>query len=955
MSWAYPSLLWLLLAVAALPLWWILQRRLLLMRSRRLGSMEAHRYRGYSRWRQVLPTVALLGAWVALVLALAGPRHGGDSDDQTAEGYSIVVVVDCSYSMYSQDLYPSRMRHAHFKVHDLLRLQPNAEVGLLPFAGIAALRSPLTTDHTGVRLLLEDCTPELFRREDQGTAIGNAVQRAVVALQGDEERGRVILVLSDGDDPDHAAVQEAAARARDEGITVYGLVIGDPDQHVTLTINGREEPMPPARATLDTLSEATGGLTLITTSDDSDLRTMVAHMQEHVQAHSWRIEQQVVASERYQWPLAAALLLFAIALLVPSARRAMATLVIMVMVVSTGAADEFAGQVAQAVEHSEEDPDRARAQLDAVLLHSPDHPAAHYNRGLLSEDRQRRVYHLRRAAAGSHARIAAAAHHYLARMALDEGRYSAAHRHLQQAVEGQPDNETYRQALAALAQQLNDSQLVSDPPALPRQLPPARIGSSYSQQLLQAFPAATRIRLWGDGSLPEGLAMTAEGHLSGEPEFSGMYRFRVVVSDQDGEIVGRPWLGIQVLPRLEMRDAALAPAVVGEMYHHRLTLRGGVRPQWSAGDLPQGIQGHAENDGSFLLSGIPRQPGAYSLRITVRDADGAQVQETLHLQVERDPVPDRVLLPAATRSARYQHQLQVRGSGTTPQWQEVQEGGLSLQQDGVVQGIPEGEPMITLVSTFADREWQLRVPVNARPALILPERLTGIVGRPERWEMPVRDGTPPYRLSLEQGDLPEGMQLREDGVLLGAPQEEGDYPLTILVVDRWQALARSHVLLHVRQRSAAHEEEPPPQDGDEDRDEGGDDASDAMADDAGDGEPDQDQTAQDMDGQQEDSDDRSDNFADDGGSSPDEQSPDQDEPGTDDPHADQEPDLGEHMEDEEEGGVSGDDTATPDRSQQEARRWLDDILGDHQEDLDESLRDFMRHSGEGSGDSSQPW
>jgi Ca-activated chloride channel family protein len=322
MSWAHPHLFWLLAAVLALALIsWRWSTRVRRARAG-VGAGVAHLSTSVARRRSGIRAVLLWGCLVLGIAALAGPRWGASDELHASRGCDLLVMLDCSRSMLAADLYPSRIEAARRKAIDLLRLAPETRMALMPFAAMPVLRCPLTGDHEALSLMLQDCSPDLFPAENgyQGTAIGAAVQSGLTVLGKQSDRGQAILVMSDGADDDHAAVDAAAHAAKAAGIPVYGLFFADPERKVTLVIDGKEEVMDADRSTLDLLAKQSGGICVNAGNDPKDIDLIHEHLVSHVTQLPWEEHRRVVMSERYQWLLLPALACLALGLIMPTRR-----------------------------------------------------------------------------------------------------------------------------------------------------------------------------------------------------------------------------------------------------------------------------------------------------------------------------------------------------------------------------------------------------------------------------------------------------------------------------------------------------------------------------------------------------------------------------------------------------------------------------------------------------------
>jgi Ca-activated chloride channel family protein len=171
-----------------------------------------------ARW---LPALIL----VLLVLAAAGPERRVPLRGR-APVVDFVVVLDGSSSMKAlDDGRESRWNAARRLILRFIAERPDDRFALVLFSAHPVTLSPLTADHARLWTLLEHLQID---SPDDGTAIGSALMTAVRRLQDSPARSRVILLLTDGAQ-NRGRVQplEAAQEARDHGIKVYTVALGN--------------------------------------------------------------------------------------------------------------------------------------------------------------------------------------------------------------------------------------------------------------------------------------------------------------------------------------------------------------------------------------------------------------------------------------------------------------------------------------------------------------------------------------------------------------------------------------------------------------------------------------------------------------------------------------------------------------------------------------------------------
>ena len=169
----------------------------------------------------------LLTALILSIFMMAGPQFGSKLEKQKRQGVELVIAVDVSNSMLSQDLKPDRMSRAKRVLSHLIDNLQNDKVALMIFAGDAYVQMPLTTDVSSAKMFLSNINPGMV--PVQGTAIGMAIKRAMQLFSStDTNVGKSIIIITDGENHEDDAV-EMAKEALKHGITVNVLGVGTPE------------------------------------------------------------------------------------------------------------------------------------------------------------------------------------------------------------------------------------------------------------------------------------------------------------------------------------------------------------------------------------------------------------------------------------------------------------------------------------------------------------------------------------------------------------------------------------------------------------------------------------------------------------------------------------------------------------------------------------------------------
>ncbi len=325
MDWLNPHYFWALLAVplvVALFVYAAFKRKRAHSQmaspdvAERLMPMLSSRRR---RWKAATVSVAVALAAVALL----GPRFGSQIKEVKREGIDLIIALDVSLSMQADDVAPNRLDRSRNEIKKLLDDLGGDRVGLVLFSGDAFLQCPLTSDYGAVRLFLDVANPNLI--PTPGTDFGSALRTAISAFENaeespDEARTQALLIVSDGEN--HVRdLDELIDEARKAGIVMFTAGVGETEgvpipvsrnRNGTVYKKDRQGQVVTTKLEEEVLKRlAEDGAYFRIAKTASSLPKITAAL-DRLEKNEFGVEQFEEYDEKYQWPLAAALLLLLI-------------------------------------------------------------------------------------------------------------------------------------------------------------------------------------------------------------------------------------------------------------------------------------------------------------------------------------------------------------------------------------------------------------------------------------------------------------------------------------------------------------------------------------------------------------------------------------------------------------------------------------------------------------------
>jgi Ca-activated chloride channel family protein len=182
-------------------------------------------------------------ALALLIIALARPQQGKTISHVEASGIDIMIAIDVSGSMVTEDYYDdagqrvSRIDEIKDVTRKFIEARPNDRIGIIAFGTVPYLVSPLTLDHDW---LLENLDRVKIGLVADNTAIGSAIAASCLRLKDRESKSKVIILLTDGDNNSGKVSPDTAAEAAKAlGIKLYAIGAGTNGMAWVPNIDGR--------------------------------------------------------------------------------------------------------------------------------------------------------------------------------------------------------------------------------------------------------------------------------------------------------------------------------------------------------------------------------------------------------------------------------------------------------------------------------------------------------------------------------------------------------------------------------------------------------------------------------------------------------------------------------------------------------------------------------------------
>src|SRR5438105_7018936 len=284
-----------------------------------------------NRPRRIIRFALQLFGLALAIVSLAQPRWGYTVEDVKRKGLDLLIAVDTSRSMLSNDVQPNRLERVKLAIQDLINELQGDRVGLIAFAGRAFLQAPLTIDYDAVVEAINDLDTKTI--PEGGTNISSAIALATQSFGKSATGNRALIIFTDGEELSGDAVK-MAKDAADAGVRIFTVGVGTP-QGSLIPVTGEDGQTGFVKDSagqvvksklddkrLDEIAQATGGFYLHLENGPRTMQQIQNEGLAKMQAAEMDVRLSRRAIERYEWPLGAALIALALSILIPERKRA---------------------------------------------------------------------------------------------------------------------------------------------------------------------------------------------------------------------------------------------------------------------------------------------------------------------------------------------------------------------------------------------------------------------------------------------------------------------------------------------------------------------------------------------------------------------------------------------------------------------------------------------------------
>src|SRR5881398_3204298 len=281
------------------------------------------------RMRRAIRFGFVLLSLALAITALAKPRWGYTYEDLKRRGLDLLFAIDTSRSMLSNDVAPNRLQRVKLAAQDLITELQGDRAGLIAFAGRAFLQAPLTIDYEAAVESINDLDTKTI--PEGGTNIGEAIALATQTFGKSAMGNRALIIFTDGEDLSGDAVS-GAKKAADAGVRIFTVGVGTA-QGSLIPVEGQGEAGfvkdakgQVVKSKLDEnrlreIAQATGGIYLHLESGPQTMRQLYAGGLSKLKTAEIDARLSSRAIERYEWPLAGAIVALIASLFINDRKR----------------------------------------------------------------------------------------------------------------------------------------------------------------------------------------------------------------------------------------------------------------------------------------------------------------------------------------------------------------------------------------------------------------------------------------------------------------------------------------------------------------------------------------------------------------------------------------------------------------------------------------------------------
>jgi Ca-activated chloride channel family protein len=280
---------WLIAIIPVTLIWWLVRSRATKPES---GSTQfaAHLQAALTINRdhrhRLLPIDGVAIVLMACTLAATGPSFRQQASPWFSETAPLVIALEVTDSMRSNDLSPTRLERARFKILDLIQARTGASTGLIAYSGTAHIVMPPTRDIAVIKPFLESLDPAMMPKP--GANLTAVLPLAIDVLGEDSGRSTLLLVTDGIDAADLPALRQFSARV--DAPLLATLLVGTksggvalmPNGTIATNVDGSRVNTEVNLAQVKRIASESDMVLVRLQTDDTDLKTLLRRIESHL-------------------------------------------------------------------------------------------------------------------------------------------------------------------------------------------------------------------------------------------------------------------------------------------------------------------------------------------------------------------------------------------------------------------------------------------------------------------------------------------------------------------------------------------------------------------------------------------------------------------------------------------------------------------------------------------------